>query len=524
MKNVIYKTVAAVLVVAMLLISFTTAKENRVYAADATLAISVSSSTVNLGDEFTVTVTFSSNVNSLYLSWILDFGGSSSIIEFLPTTAQSAEIADASLGVGVGLLSQKIDVAASEQRALTKTYRFRANAVGEVSFSLRNIENFGFNDGEDPRAIATEAKNASVNIVKRTLSSNANLSSLSTSVGTLTPAFSANVTEYRVEVANSAAVVYLYYSAADPDAKTSLAGADENLEVGDNRRVIVVTAPDGTVKRYTVNIVRAAAPAVTNTPAPSEKTPDAETPTTEPTETPAPPTETAPPTSAPDSVWMGDFNTVSVHYTVYDISIYLSSMENVPDVTYVAFMLGDFPCIGIPLYDIDTNSCFIVYAERENTGKFYYVYDTNDGSMQRYYGVLPSASEAPVPPSETPGSSETPGPAGPERTGNKILFFVIGFVGIAAIGAAVVAILFLVRKRQENEEDIAEDAEKFEEPEEPSVSEETLLPEEDAAGDSAEADTSDASEPEKAEETETTESEKESEAPKQEEKEETETK
>jgi len=91
--------------------------------------------------------------------------------------------------------------------------------------------------------------------VKRTLSSDATLAGLTISQGSLTPAFSPDITEYTVEVANDVTSINL--SAAANDAAATIDGAGtKTLSVGENVFSITVTAENGDVKVYTVTVYR----------------------------------------------------------------------------------------------------------------------------------------------------------------------------------------------------------------------------------------------------------------------------
>ncbi len=88
-------------------------------------------------------------------------------------------------------------------------------------------------------------------------STNANLSALTITGGTLTPEFNRNTTEYTVTVENSVATTEITATAADRNAKIDGTGT-VNLEVGDNEKNIVVTAADKkTTKTYKLKIRRA---------------------------------------------------------------------------------------------------------------------------------------------------------------------------------------------------------------------------------------------------------------------------
>ncbi len=82
-------------------------------------------------------------------------------------------------------------------------------------------------------------------------SDNNNLASLAISSGKLTPAFHAETTEYRVELAATITSINITASAADAKAKVNGTGT-KTLEPGENKFSITVTAENGAVKTYTI--------------------------------------------------------------------------------------------------------------------------------------------------------------------------------------------------------------------------------------------------------------------------------
>jgi hypothetical protein len=115
------------------------------------------------------------------------------------------------------------------------------------------------------------------------LSSDANLSNLTISAGTLTPSFASGTTAYTASVANSVTSVDVTPTASSANATitvngtTTTSGTARNvaLNVGSNTITTIVTAPDGTTKTYTITVTRAAAalaPTATTTAATSVTT------------------------------------------------------------------------------------------------------------------------------------------------------------------------------------------------------------------------------------------------------------
>jgi gliding motility-associated-like protein len=100
-------------------------------------------------------------------------------------------------------------------------------------------------------------------------SSNANLASITPSLGVLTPAFATGTTAYAVNLANSHTSIQIRFTVADATATVTVNGttvasgsysAAISLAVGNNPVTIVSTAQDGVTKiTYTVNVNRAGA-------------------------------------------------------------------------------------------------------------------------------------------------------------------------------------------------------------------------------------------------------------------------
>lgn len=136
-------------------------------------------------------------------------------------------------------------------KTVAVTLTFKAIAAGSGDFSLTTE---GMWDDTDA-LLGTPSAKVEVAATNPTLSGNANLASLKPSKGTLTPKFSANTTEYTVSVDYSVTSLTLSATTADKGAKTAISGKNA-LAVGKNTRVITVTAPNGSTKKYTVVITR----------------------------------------------------------------------------------------------------------------------------------------------------------------------------------------------------------------------------------------------------------------------------
>ena len=106
-------------------------------------------------------------------------------------------------------------------------------------------------------------------------STNADLSALTVSSGTLSPSFSPGTTAYSVSVAHGVDSITVSGTAADGNASVSYQPAQPaSLAVGANEITVTVTAQDGvTTKDYVVTVTRAAPIVVGIDPVPDEDDP-----------------------------------------------------------------------------------------------------------------------------------------------------------------------------------------------------------------------------------------------------------
>lgn len=127
-------------------------------------------------------------------------------------------------------------------------FTFRAKAVGSATIS--------YSGSSQPDANATPVSifgcSKTISIVNPP-SSNNNLSSLSISSGSIS--FNKNTTSYSVSVGSNVTSVNISASAEDSGARVSGTG-NKSLNYGSNKFYIVVTAPSGAKKTYTVNVTR----------------------------------------------------------------------------------------------------------------------------------------------------------------------------------------------------------------------------------------------------------------------------
>lgn len=245
--------------------------------AFAATSASVSKKEVNLGD--TVSVTFTTNCASAVCSaqTIITFDDSKL------TYLSSSDSLDGYFGAnaqGGTIITSSVN-AQNKSKKYTLTIVFKAKAVGTAEVTLASNDISDFDEETAGMGAGTASVSISIKAKDTTLSSNCNLKDLQPPAGcTLSPKFSANVTEYTCTVPYSVKSFPLEPVRADSKSKVSYFGS-VSLAVGENTRGVKVTAQDGTVKTYTVKITRlaenaatpSAAPDITPTPTPADGNP-----------------------------------------------------------------------------------------------------------------------------------------------------------------------------------------------------------------------------------------------------------
>lgn len=143
----------------------------------------------------------------------------------------------------------------SATKSLTYTLSFKVLKVGTAEFKVYNID---ANDGVDFIEVTGTSKK--ISITNPTKSDDNNLKSLKVGAGTLTPAFSPNVTEYSVTVPYSVDYFNIDAVKNHSGATLSYSTGDRGpaIKVGKTVRTVTVTAENGSVKKYNVTVTRLA--------------------------------------------------------------------------------------------------------------------------------------------------------------------------------------------------------------------------------------------------------------------------
>ena len=201
----------------------------------ANASISVSNQNPKVNTAVTVTV----NVKGNEAMYGTDFS-----VKYNPDVLRFESGDDAAGGAGV------VKIASGVTGATSKSYSLKFTAIASGSSSISASGGVYYGEKDD-----SFGASATVSVSDVSKSTNANLSSLRTSAGVLSPKFSASVTEYTVNVGLDTTECKVYGTTADPDANISVSGS-ATLKEGENKRVVTVTAPSGDTKSYTINIIR----------------------------------------------------------------------------------------------------------------------------------------------------------------------------------------------------------------------------------------------------------------------------
>ncbi|QTH42825.1 cadherin-like beta sandwich domain-containing protein [Cohnella sp. LGH] len=225
---------------------------------------------LNAGDTVTIVVTAEDGTKKTYkvtrtpgsnadLSGMTLSSGTLSPTFAAGTTSYAASVAN-------GVSSITVTPTVSDSTATVKvngTIVANGSVSGAISLSV----------GDNPIPVVVTAQDGTTTktytvTVTRTPGSNADLSGMTLSSGTLSPTFAAGTTSYATSVANGVSSITVTPTVSDSTATVKVNGTIVangsasgaiSLIVGDNPIPVVVTAQDGTTtKAYTVTVTRAA--------------------------------------------------------------------------------------------------------------------------------------------------------------------------------------------------------------------------------------------------------------------------
>lgn len=215
----------------------------------ATGKITFSDPSVTVGNQVSVTMKISSTSGEGLGASDVMLEYDSSMLEFVSGTSANG---------GAGSVRVLGTMESEGQTSFSFTLKFKALQAGTTSVKVKSQEVY---DSNSQTVSISHVGSSAVKVnAPATYSKEASLSSLEISPGTLSPAFSADVTDYTATVSGDVEKVTVSAPAKDSKARVVVSGND-NLQMGENTIVCKVTAEDGeTVKNYTITVTKTEEP------------------------------------------------------------------------------------------------------------------------------------------------------------------------------------------------------------------------------------------------------------------------
>ena len=231
----------------------------KIDAQAANVVIALSASTVSVGNNVTATISVSGSDISAYTIYV---SYNSSVLQY--NSASGSAIVNGgggtvtASGTSAGSFSISFTAIANGSGSITTSgsdvYDINGNAISISHAGATVTVATASNNGDTNNGNATtEAGETTETTEDDGRSADCDLASLQVSPGTLTPAFSADRTTYWLQVDEDVTSVVVSASAADGNATTSVSGAN-SIQKGKNTVRVTVTAENGAVKVYTINV------------------------------------------------------------------------------------------------------------------------------------------------------------------------------------------------------------------------------------------------------------------------------
>jgi len=234
MKKLKISIISAILVFAMTMTAFA-AFNPKVQFTDPT---------TNVGEEFTVTMKVKAPGASL--------GSGKIMLNYDPAYLEFAG-GDNAQG-GAGKISINGDSSLGKEE-WAFNLKFKALAPGSTSVTVDKDTLEIYDDSQNLAEVVPGQSSITIN-GDGSASINANLASLKTSPGALTPEFAPEVTEYSTVVGGECNKLTVSAQTADSNAKVIISG-NSDLQIGENIVTCQITAQDGTTtKTYTIKVTK----------------------------------------------------------------------------------------------------------------------------------------------------------------------------------------------------------------------------------------------------------------------------
>lgn len=344
-----------------------------IQASSATIYFSSESSQVIIGDTISVVMTVESSaiVGTVEAYVIYD----PKLLEF--------KTGGSLVSGGDGLLKVSDVDTTQENEVKTYSFSFKALKEGSCEIGLSDIPMVCDSNGEE---MSYSSNRVSLTVKKTDKSTNNKLLSLEIMPGELVPEFQSDVLEYDVIVESDTKKIFYSTITGDEEATVEVAG-NEDLQYGENKMVIKVTAPSKDEREYIIHVNRPAQK-LQETVSPEEDQADEKMETV--------------PSSTP--IEQNDITGFAVYEE--DDKIYLkneysfeikmpSDSVKIPN-GYISTTLLLYG-IHVPAYTLENdleNDFLLLYAQNENGEEGFYQYDRKEKSLQRYEEISTTVSSS----------------------------------------------------------------------------------------------------------------------------------
>lgn len=209
-------------------------------AASATVTFGISSEEVRVGDPVSITMTVTADVVPGTVSAYISYDPS--LLEYVTGPVGVAG--------GEGMLKLTDSEIGNSNTTRKYTFVFLASKMGSATVALSRPPQITDESEGDLMSVMTDQITFEI-LQSLKASSDATLSALKCSPGTLQPEFNAQITEYSTMVEADTDELIVSAFANDAFAKVSVSG-NTDLIPGQNRVVVTVTAEDGSELRYVI--------------------------------------------------------------------------------------------------------------------------------------------------------------------------------------------------------------------------------------------------------------------------------
>ena len=224
-----------------MLVFFLSLNGKAIYAASASVAFSATSSEFVVGDSFVVTLTAESS------------SGISGFQTYVAYDTSVLELVDMGNHVsgGDGLIFIH-DLEGSEQ---VREYHMKFKALQPASTEVYVSDTIYMYSGDTAESMSVSKNTLKLNIKEQAMpqSTNKGLASLAVSEGELTPAFDPDILNYELQVGADTTRLYIDAKAKLKAYTVRITGND-NLQAGENKVSITVTAKNEEKKVYTISV------------------------------------------------------------------------------------------------------------------------------------------------------------------------------------------------------------------------------------------------------------------------------